>query len=316
MRYLLLYLLSLSLLSPATGQNISNATLTKYKALNDAEPRLSDYKDNDDLLLLKLVQVEKINAYREKFKVQPLQLDIFASRVANKMAKESASHGYISHWNMAGEKPYHRYAFAGGYDHISENAYVRQSSGPVSQSLSTTAELMEYGLDNFMSEKAPYDGHKQNIIAPAHNHVGLGVHTTGNQFSYYEEYIDRYLSFHAVPAVVKPKEDFSISLSTAPGQYLHFLSVYYEPFPKAMTPAQLNRTNSYPDFTDTRVENRPPWELSEGREGRKYNIPFRFDKPGLYYLKIYISDKDITEPQAVGTQGYDQASGIVVRVEK
>ena len=52
-----------------------------------------------------------------------VKLDILASRVANKMCREAAENNFIGHWNLAGEKPYHRYAFAGGYDHVSENAF-------------------------------------------------------------------------------------------------------------------------------------------------------------------------------------------------
>lgn len=317
MRYLLTLTFAFLLFSTSYAwQEVSEEEFNAYKKLNDAETRLADFKDTDEILRLKIAQVHKINAYRRQFKVQAVQLDIFASRVANKMAKESATEGYISHWNLAGEKPYHRYAFAGGYDHVTENAYVRQSTGPVSKDLATTAELMQFGLDNFMKEKAPYDGHKQNIIAPSHNHVGLGVFTAQNQFSYYEEYLDRYLDFSSVPATVQSKEDFTIVLSTQPGYYLYFASVYYEPFPKPMTVKELSKTGGYPDFTDARMESRPPWELAENRSGQQYTLPFSFSKPGLYYIKLYISDKEITKPQTAGTEGFDQASGIVIRVEK
>ena len=85
-------------------------------------------KDNDEALKLKIDQLDFINKSRKRNNASPVKLDILASRVANKMAKEAAENEYLGHWNMAGEEPYLRYAFAGGYDHVSENAYGEWSS--------------------------------------------------------------------------------------------------------------------------------------------------------------------------------------------
>jgi uncharacterized protein YkwD len=97
--------------------------LEKYKKLNEREQRLIEFKDNDDALNLKIDQLAIINNSRKKHNAAPVELDILASRVANKMCKEAADNAYLGHWNMAGEEPYLRYAFAGGHDHVSENAY-------------------------------------------------------------------------------------------------------------------------------------------------------------------------------------------------
>lgn len=69
-----------------------------------------------------------INRSRDRYKAQPLKLDILASRVANKQSKGAAEKGFSGHWNTAGEKPYHRYAFTGGVDHGAENAASYWSS--------------------------------------------------------------------------------------------------------------------------------------------------------------------------------------------
>ena len=83
------------------------------------------------------------------------------------MCREAAENNYISHWNLAGEKPYHRYAFAGGYDHVSENAYREWTTGNYNNSHSEIFKKMESGHGSFMSERAPNDGHKKNIIDKA-----------------------------------------------------------------------------------------------------------------------------------------------------
>ena len=101
---------------------IDKSILEYYKDLNNNEIRYLEYKDNDEALLAKIVMLEYINNNRIKYNVKNLKLDILASRVANKMSLEAAENDFIGHWNMRGEKPYHRYALAGGVDHVSENA--------------------------------------------------------------------------------------------------------------------------------------------------------------------------------------------------
>ncbi len=63
--------------------------------------------------------------------------------------------------------------------------------------------LMKGGHKSFMSERAPADGHKKNIISKTHNFVGIGYYLNGGQFRYYEEFIDRYLEFEKIPAQIR-----------------------------------------------------------------------------------------------------------------
>jgi hypothetical protein len=122
---------------------------------------------------------------------------------------------------MAGEEPYLRYAFAGGYDHVSENAYGEWSSDNYTISPSVVSSMMNTGHNKFMSERAPNDGHKQNIIDKSHNFAGIGFYLAGNQFRYYEEFIDRYLEFENIPAEVKAGDQFSITVKTNSQSFLY-----------------------------------------------------------------------------------------------
>ena len=146
------------------------------------------------------MQLDIINISRKKYKADPVKLDILASRVANKMCREAGENDFIGHWNIAGEKPYQRYAFAGGYDHVSENAFGEWSSDNYNKSSSIISSMMKSGHEKFMSERAPNDGHKQTIIDKPHNYVGIGYFLAGKQFRYYEEFIDRYLEFENIPS--------------------------------------------------------------------------------------------------------------------
>src|SRR5674476_1540074 len=220
---------------PHRASNDEKNDFEYYRKLNENEKRLIEFKDNDEALKLKIDQLDVINKSRRKNNASPVKLDILASRVANKMCKEAAENDYIGHWNMAGEEPYLRYAFAGGYDHISENAYGEWSSDNYTLSPSVVSSMMNTGHNKFMSERAPNDGHKQNIIDKSHNFTGIGFYLAGNQFRYYEEFIDRYLEFENIPAEVKAGDQCSITVQTKGQCYLYYMVIYRENWPRPLT---------------------------------------------------------------------------------
>jgi hypothetical protein len=287
-----------------------------YQKLNEGESRLIEFKDDEGALKLKLVQLEIINNSRKKFKAGPVKLDILASRVANKMCREAAENNFTGHWNMAGEKPYQRYAFAGGYDHVSENAFGEWSSDNYSISDSRISLMMKSGHGTFMAERAPKDGHKKTIIEKPHNFVGIGYYLSGKQFRYYEEFIDRYFEFKDIPTEVMVDEPCSITVKTNGENYMYYLIAYREKFPQPLTPAQLRKKGSYEDYTDEQYFKIPAWELAGYKSGNSYKIPLRFSKEGLYYIHIYSDKKEITKPASLNTKGKTPASGIVIKVSR
>lgn len=125
-----------------------------YHKLNESEKRLEEFKDDEEALKLKLDQLTIINRSRKKFNTGPVKLDILASRVANKMCREAAENNYVGHWNLAGDKPYQRYAFAGGNDHVAENAYGEWSTDNYDISTAAISSMMKEGHDTFMSESS------------------------------------------------------------------------------------------------------------------------------------------------------------------
>jgi uncharacterized protein YkwD len=285
-----------------------------YIKLNETEHRLVEFKDDEEALKLKLQQLEIINKSRKRFGASPVKLDILASRAANKICKEAAENEFIGHWNTAGEKPYHRYAFAGGYDHISENAFGEWSSDNYIVSSSNISSMMQSGHGSFMSERAPDDGHKKTIIEKTHNFVGIGYYLSGKQFRYYEEFIDRYFEFENIPAEVKVDEPCSITLKTDGRNFLYFLIIYRESFPQEMTPAQINKMGSYDDFSKEQYRKLYAWDLSRYRNGTYYKIPLNFSQEGLYYIQIYSDKREIKKAGSMNTRGKTPYSGIVIKV--
>ena len=285
-----------------------------YKSLNDQEQRLIEFKDDDTSLLQKIIQLNLINNSRKKYRAAPVQLDILACRLANRTSREAAENGYTSHWNLEGETPYQRYASVGGVDHISENAFGQRTNKTYEINAESVKKLMREGHLSFMAERKPHDGHKLNIINKYHNFVGIGFYLTDKQFNYYEEFIDRYLTFENIPQEVLPKKGFTIRVIVPEGKYLYFVSVGMDNFPKPMSSAVLNRTGNYDDFGSRNILNIKPWELSMMRSNLKYDLNFNFSKSGLYYVQLFLSDKEMTHEGSYNTTGKIQASGLVIPV--
>jgi uncharacterized protein YkwD len=285
-----------------------------YINLNDTEERLPVFKDTREALELKLEQLDIINSSRRRFGAKPVKLDILASRVANKICREAAGNEYIGHWNLAGEKPYQRYAFAGGYDHVSENAYAEWSKEYLENAPDEIAFMMRNGHKTFMEERAPNDGHKQTVIAKDHNFVGIGYYLTGKQFRYYEEFIDRYFEFENIPSEIKPGKRSTITVKVPEKTFLYFMIVYYEKFPEPLTPKEISRRGSYDDFTKDQYQQVYAWDLATYRSGNAYNIPLSFKKEGLYYVQIFSDKKEYTRATNLSTKGKTPYSGIVIRV--
>jgi uncharacterized protein YkwD len=299
---------------PHQKADLSEDEFEEYSQLNKNERRLSEFRDNDEALRLKLIQLKVINNSRKRFKADPVKLDILASRVANKMCRNAAENNYIGHWNIEGEKPYHRYAAAGGYDHITENAFGEWSSDNYEVSASAISSKMKSGHKSFMDEKAPYDGHKQTIIEKSHNFVGIGFFLSGKQFRYYEEFIDRYLIFENIPGEVKPGEPCSITVKTDGKKFLYYLIIYREKFPRSLTPSQISKKGSYEDYSDEEYLKIFAWDLARYKTGSTYKIPLSFAKEGLYYIQIYSDKNEIIKPSSLTTKGKTAESGIVIRV--
>jgi uncharacterized protein YkwD len=296
---------------------IERTLFDHYKKLNDREKRLPRYKDSDEMLAAKLVQLRHINRSRRAFRVQTLKLDILASRVANKISREAAENRFSGHWNTRGEKPYHRYALAGGCDHVVENSAAFSIHGTdFSNTIRNHIKYMKKAHDAFMAERPPRDGHKRACIDRHHNHVGIGSYISGGEFRYYEEYIDRYLEFTMRKIEVEKNNRFVFSAKPlSPDRHIYAVLVWYEPFPEPMAPEDINKRLEYKDAGDVLVSKFWPWMLKnrKKRDGST-RLSLKFSDPGYYYIHIYLSDKKDTRTHFASTEGKLQASGLVVKV--
>ncbi len=306
--------LSLFIFTAATGVAQTNEELEQYLKLNEKEKRLTEFKDSKEAIILKLKQVEYINKSRKKHNVQPVKLDILASRVANSICAEGARNGFMGHFGINGSTPFIRYAEAGGMDHISENASSISSSQALDTEPKTVASQMREMHDSFMAEKKPNDGHKQNCIDKHHNYVGLGYATYKEEFRYYEEFLDRYIDFKPVSHTAKRNKTVSLSFKPIDSKMTPIAAIaLYLPKPKSFTPAQINRTNSYKDFSNEEEFSIWKPDMPAPDADGYINLDMKFKKKGYYYIKIYLDDKNNAK-KTMSTKGKIDASGVVFLV--
>ena len=89
-----------------------------------------------------------------------------------------------------------------------------------------------------------------------------------------------------------------------------------ENWPHPLSPAQINKKGSYPDFTNQKYKEISAWVLSLYRNSNTYKIPLEFSKEGLYYIQIFSDKNEITKPASLNTKGKTPESGIVIKVNK
>jgi hypothetical protein len=83
-----------------------------------------------------------------------------------------------------------------------------------------------------------------------------------------------------------------------------------------MNVRQLSETGAYGDFSDEVFVNSAPWDLAKFRHDNIYTIPLKFTEEGIYYIHIYINDKEYSGYRSVSTEGKEAVSGIVIRVKR
>ncbi len=292
---------------------LPESEIKKYETLNANESRLLEYKDDKSALLLKLNQLAHINASRKKHRQPEVLLDILASRVANKIAQDAVEGNFMGHFNLLGESPYYRYALAGGKDHVTENASALSSTESLPGAPLNISGYMQEAHNAFMAERAPNDGHKQNIIHPHHNFVGIGFYLHKNQFRYYEEFLDRYLVFGEFKPSVNVNTKVIIPVKPKEGKHLHMVLAYYQKLPSPMSADAITRQMQYDDFTDDLAHKILPWELPIADAQGFSRLEFTFQKKGLYYIHIYLDNQPFTTGKA-STKNKVQASGLVIVV--
>lgn len=249
--------------------------------------------------------LNRINADRDRNGLLNVELDALASSAADEHCREMLENGYLSHWSMDGLKPYMRYSMAGGLDAVAENLVAHNQRAIPSDEASLLV-LFDRFEDGFMGERPPDDGHRRNILAPEHTHVGIGFAIGDSAIYLAQEFVNRYVKLSPFPMASSLANSYEVKGELLlPETRLYGISIYYEPIPRRMSQAELNATRNY-DLPDDPLVLRPQappgysYENGEVGEveitGLSFRAPMSFykKKPGVYTVGVWVTARGKT----------------------
>lgn len=238
-----------------------------------------------NLPALQQFMLQLINKDRRSHGLSTVAWDKTAAVAGQAHAEDMARYGYTSHWNLNGHGPDYRYSQAGGLDSVRENvySYYRRYSDDRPAPITDWDTVIREAESNLM--RSP--GHRDNILAAGHTHVGAGIaynpHTGEVRIA--QEFVNHYVGLETLPLRAMIGD-----IITVEGQLLSdlselLLSVAYEPFPASMTVTDLNETGAYVSPAESFFTSR----LLTG-EGGRFSQPVTLDhqgQPGLYHVQVY-----------------------------
>lgn len=229
-----------------------------------------------------------INQDRRAQGLSALRWDDIAASAGASHAREMTTFRYMSHWNLDGYGPEYRYTQSGGLNILRENVYSYiHSPGGGPKSAQDWDALIQ------SAEKALMDspGHHDNILDPAHTHVGVGVSydAVAGRLSIAQEFVDKYVSVQPLPTGALLDQTIEINGKLATGLSDPIINLAYEPLPAPKSVEELNQTSSYTSAAQI-YQVIPLRADANGNFSEKISFNNQ-NQAGLYHIYIGVSDQ-------------------------
>lgn len=225
------------------GVSLESSNYALVSMLASVQPSTPNY---DEVVMSDLLEYALlvINQDREKFNLRPV---VLGQNIAAQLhAEDLLSHGYLSHWDSAGRKPYMMYSLASGTGSVSENAALQGSATECS--IHWGPEDILDGIES-MQFQMVYDdlaccdnGHRDTILDVHHNVVHIGLAWNGTQLFMVQHFANEYIEWNNYPilnsnGIVSLSGDVSIPIS---GPLV--LAIAYDPIPSGVSPSDLSNS--------------------------------------------------------------------------
>jgi uncharacterized protein YkwD len=196
-----------------------------------------------------------INRDRATAGLSPVELEEGPAMAAGQAhAEDMVKLGYLGHWGSDGSVPEQRHTEAGGADMILENALCftdeqKRVSDP--KPLIDPKEI-ERAESLFFDEVPPNDGHRRNILKPAHTRVGIGVAQsteTAKELAvpcFTQEFVDGYGMYAPLPRKAKVGATVHVEGTLTNGARPTGVAIARVGSPKPLPASELNKRRSYP----------------------------------------------------------------------
>lgn len=247
-----------------------------------------------DIPALQTLMHQRINENRRANGLREVAWDETAALAGTQHAREMAQYGYLSHRNLDGYGPDYRYSAAGGMHHVMENVHATQhTAGGAPTSAAEWEQWVRKAQEDLMAS----DGHRANILAPEHTHVGIGMAydpATG-YFAIAQEFVNQYTTVQPLLRTASLGQEINLTGWLNVGASDPLLNIAYEPQPTPLSVAALQ-----PETYSSPAEN---YDIPAVRVGadRQFTANFTLDnadQPGLYHIRLWV-DTDFGQVQAL-----------------
>jgi uncharacterized protein YkwD len=239
-----------------------------------------------------------INRDRAKAGLKPVVMDEAASKAGLRHARDMAAKGFTGHIGTDGSVPEQRYTESGGQHFVQENAAclfdakARKLDEKARFDPTKLAELHQM----FMDEVPPNDGHRQNILKPLHNRVGIGIAQPEglNQPCLTQEFVDRYAELEALPREAKPKAKLKIAGTVSAPLIFGGIGVGQKPLPQPKSVEEVSGARVYAIPAPDQLYFGPGFKSPKPVtvDGNKFGIELELGgKRGQYSVSIWAREK-------------------------
>jgi hypothetical protein len=193
--------------------------------------------------------LDLVNRDRAEKGLAAVEWDETAARAAQRHAEDMAAHGFTSHWGTDGSVPEQRYSEAGGTHMIQENSACFFDG--VARELDRGGGFLPAELEKvesaFVTEMPPHDGHRQNILKPLHNRLGIGLARPKGleRPCMAQEFLDQYGDYDALPAGARLGQSIRVSGEVTSPVSFGGVGIARMDLAAPMEPKALNRTSTY-----------------------------------------------------------------------
>lgn len=255
-----------------------------------------------------------INRDRAAHGLGPVELDEgAATRAGQAHAEDMARLGYLGHWGSDGSVPEQRHTEAGGADMVLENAlcFTDERRRELDPNALIDPKEIERAQSLFFDEVPPNDGHRKNILKPAHTRVGIGIaqpKETATELPVpcvAQEFVDGYGTYAPIPSRAKVGATVRVEATLKNGATPTGVGVARVVSPKPIPASELNRRRSYPVPKPYQVYWGPGFvtPIVAKIDGPKISIDVPLSdkgQPGLYEISVWGRLRGAKEHSIVG----------------
>lgn len=278
------------------------------------EPKIVDSKPALTVPEARRYMLSLINRDRATANLPPVELDEGAPTIAGQAhAEDMVRLGYLGHWGSDGSVPEQRHTEAGGADMVLENAlcFTDEHRREVDPNALVSRSEIERAEGMFFNEVPPNDGHRKNILKPAHTRVGIGVAQSKETVKelavpcFAQEFVDGYGTYGPLPKTAKVGATIHVEAKMRDGVRPTGVGLARLPSPKPLTAAELNKRRTYPVPKPYQMYWGPgfvtPIQAKISGPSLVIDVPLSDQKqPGLYEVSVWAKLPGSEEQTMVG----------------